>query len=73
MRRPYEPPAYDTALWPDSHWRASTALPGPAPRLDGATRASFAVIGAGFTGLNAALAARAISHQRKFACWAGYY
>lgn len=53
MRRPYEPPAYDTTIWPDSHWRTGTMA--PAPRLEGAKRAAFAVIGAGYTGLNAAL------------------
>jgi glycine/D-amino acid oxidase-like deaminating enzyme len=62
MRRLYEPAAYDTGRWPDSHWRATApAAPRHAP-LQGAARAEVAVVGAGYAGLNAALvlAARGI-------------
>lgn len=54
MRRPFEPPAYDTS-WPDSHWRATADPPQTAPPLSAAQSADVAVIGAGVTGLNAAL------------------
>jgi len=55
MARLYESDAYDTREWPDSYWRASTALPPPAPPLEGDQRAEVAIIGAGYAGLNAAL------------------
>lgn len=55
MRRLYEDPAYDTARWPPSHWRASLPAPAPAAPLTGFLRAEVAVIGAGYAGLNAAL------------------
>ena len=55
MSRLYEPDAYDTAHWPDSHWRA-TAPPAPEyPALTSGARADIAIIGAGYAGLNAAL------------------
>jgi glycine/D-amino acid oxidase-like deaminating enzyme len=53
MKRLYEPAAYDTSIWPQSHWRRVTAPPCPA--LDTDLTADVAVIGAGVTGLNAAL------------------
>ena len=55
MSRLYEPQAYDTTTWPDSLWRAATPPLAPWPRLQGAARAEVAIIGAGVTGLNAAL------------------
>lgn len=54
MRRIYESAAYDPA-WPDSHWRKGKAIrPRPAPSA--ALSVDVAVIGAGYAGLNAALA-----------------
>ena len=55
MSRLYETEAYDPARWPDSHWRAATAPLADFPPLTGAARASVAIIGAGYAGLNAAL------------------
>ncbi len=55
MRRIYENEAYDTATWPDSQWRVGVEVPRVAA-LPGDGRAEYAVIGAGITGLNAALA-----------------
>jgi glycine/D-amino acid oxidase-like deaminating enzyme len=54
--RLYEPHAYDTARWPDSHWAATAPPPPPDPALAGDMRAEAAVVGAGITGLSAALA-----------------
>lgn len=54
MRRLYEPAAYDTRTWPDSHWRQGVEPLNLAP-LSGEARADFVVVGAGVTGLNAAL------------------
>ena len=55
MKRLYGDRAYDTAENPGSYWRASA--PGyPRPPLTGNHHAEVAVIGAGYTGLNAALA-----------------
>ena len=54
MRRFYEDAAYDPA-WPGSHWAGTAALPAHRP-LVGEARAEVAVIGAGYAGLNAALA-----------------
>lgn len=54
MQRPFEPAAYDATLWPDSHWRATCAAP-EAAALAGAATAEVAIVGAGYTGLNAAL------------------
>jgi len=55
MKRLYEAAAYDTATWPESYWRA-TAGEGPRhPPLEGDGATEVAVIGAGYTGLNAAL------------------
>jgi glycine/D-amino acid oxidase-like deaminating enzyme len=55
MRRLHLPAAYDTARWPDSHWRATAPPPVRAP-FEGPAEAGVAVIGAGYTGLSAALA-----------------
>ena len=55
MKRLYEAPAYDTDTWPDSYWRWSVSGVPEYPALDGERRAEVAIIGAGFTGLNAAL------------------
>ncbi len=54
MQRLYEPSAYDTTVWPESHWRRVTEV--SRPPLHGDERADVAVIGAGYTGLSAALA-----------------
>ncbi|MEI4487111.1 FAD-binding oxidoreductase [Frigidibacter sp. MR17.14] len=54
MKRLHAPPAYDPAF-PASHWARSVALTADAP-LAGAARCEVAVIGAGYAGLNAALA-----------------
>lgn len=53
MRRIYEEAAYRT---PDNCWWRDTAPPADQPRLDGDHRTEVAIIGGGFTGLNAALA-----------------
>ena len=58
MRRLYEPEAYDTANWPDSHWRATAPPPPHCAPLDVAERADVAIIGAGYAGLSAALELR---------------
>jgi glycine/D-amino acid oxidase-like deaminating enzyme len=55
MRRLYEPAAYDTARWPDSHWRATAKDP-PRPALQASVELEAAVVGAGYAGLSAALA-----------------
>ena len=54
--RLYHPSAFDFSTPVDSHWQ-STAPPleRACPRLDGAAAAEVAIIGAGFSGLNAAL------------------
>ncbi|MFP7569741.1 NAD(P)/FAD-dependent oxidoreductase [Marivita sp. S2033] len=52
MRRIYEPAAYQA---PASCWWHDTVSPEPRPELHGEHRAEVAVIGGGFTGLNAAL------------------
>ena len=55
MKRLYEPAAYDTSTPVGSYWEtfADPALRQPA--LDGDHETEVAIIGAGFTGLNAAL------------------
>jgi glycine/D-amino acid oxidase-like deaminating enzyme len=55
MRRLYEPQAYDTSSWPDSHWHATATAP-PRPALQASVEVEAAVIGAGYAGLSAALA-----------------
>lgn len=55
MRRLHDAAAYDTAIWPDSHWRATAVAP-PFPACAGEGAAPVAVIGAGYAGLSAALA-----------------
>jgi glycine/D-amino acid oxidase-like deaminating enzyme len=52
MRRIYEDTAYRT---PQSCWWRGTAPPEAQPRLEGDHRTEVAIIGGGFTGLNAAL------------------
>ncbi|MCI5110646.1 MAG: FAD-binding oxidoreductase [Marivita sp.] len=52
MRRIYEDAAYRT---PQSCWWRDTAPPEDQPRLEGDHRCEVAIIGGGFTGLNAAL------------------
>ncbi|GGH47121.1 oxidoreductase [Frigidibacter albus] len=54
VRQFYEAAAYDPA-WPGSHWAGTAPLPAFGP-LQGEARAQVAVIGAGYAGLNAALA-----------------
>jgi glycine/D-amino acid oxidase-like deaminating enzyme len=54
MQRPFESPAYDTTRWPDSHWRTDCETL-EAEALYGKASADIAIIGAGYTGLNAAL------------------
>lgn len=56
MRRLYEAPAYDASRWPDSHWAATAPPPPPDAPLAGTARTEVAVVGAGITGLSAALA-----------------
>ena len=53
MRRIYESAAYQT---PDACWWRDTAPPPDMPHLEGDNIADVAIIGGGFTGLNAALA-----------------
>ncbi len=55
LQRLYEPRAYDTGAWPDSHWRATAPVAAPRPPLGGDRVTDVAVIGAGYAGLNAAL------------------
>ncbi len=57
MNRLHETAAYDTGRWPESYWRATVAeMPRHAP-LAGRAEADLAVVGAGYTGLCAALEA----------------
>jgi len=56
MRRLYEAAAYDPA-WPKSHWRAAHPETMHCAPLEGEARADIAIIGSGFTGLNAAIEA----------------
>lgn len=53
MRRIYEPEAYWT---PANCWWRDTAPPATQPTLEGDHRTEVAIIGGGFTGLNAAIA-----------------
>ncbi len=55
LRRIHEAQAYDTTHWPPSHWRASLPAPRPLAPLRDTVEVDFAVIGAGFAGLSAAL------------------
>ncbi len=55
MQRIYEPPAYGPASRQECFWPATVGRPAARPALEGAARAEFAVIGAGYTGLSAAL------------------
>ncbi|MGC9368054.1 MAG: NAD(P)/FAD-dependent oxidoreductase [Paracoccaceae bacterium] len=54
MRRIYEPTAYGPLPDARNYWRETASAP-PCPPLQGNSRAEFAVIGGGFTGLMAAL------------------
>lgn len=54
LRRIYAPHAYDTAE-AGTYWRTTLPDPAPRPPLAGDSRADVAIIGAGFTGLSAAL------------------
>ncbi len=54
MRRLHASTAYDTAIWPDSHWRATAPALHTEP-LPGSRQAEALVIGAGYAGLSAAL------------------
>lgn len=55
MQRLYEPAAYDTATWPDSHWRRTVPAAAPCPPLDGGRRVDAAIVGAGYAGLSCAI------------------
>jgi len=55
IARLYHASAYDAAVWPASHWAATAEPLPPCPPLTTATRADVAIVGAGYTGLNAAL------------------
>ncbi len=55
MNRLYGASAYDTSVWPDSHWRATASAP-TCPAWQGDTTVDAVVIGAGYAGLSAALA-----------------
>lgn len=57
MIRLHETAAYDTERWPESYWRASVARMPHHPPLSGTRDADLAVVGAGYTGLCAALEA----------------
>lgn len=51
----YESEGYDVSTWPDTYWRASAPALRRFPRLEATHRTDFAIIGAGYAGLNAAL------------------
>jgi len=55
LRRLYESEAYDQTADDRNFWRSTTDAPASLPCVEGRVRCDFAVIGAGFTGLNAAL------------------
>ena len=55
LKRIYHPEAYDTGGPVGSYWEAVTPAPVDDPCLDGDIKTDVAVIGAGFTGLSAAL------------------
>ena len=48
--------------FPDSLWAATAPARSPAPALEGTAETDIAVIGAGFTGLSAAIEARKLGH-----------
>ncbi|SFR01671.1 NAD(P)/FAD-dependent oxidoreductase [Poseidonocella sedimentorum] len=54
MKRLYEPAAYEAASYDDCYWSGTAELP-RCPALEGDARADVAIVGAGFTGLSAAL------------------
>ncbi|QDY71566.1 NAD(P)/FAD-dependent oxidoreductase [Qingshengfaniella alkalisoli] len=55
MRRIFEDNAYQRDVDTLNYWRATTPNERTCPALDGRATTEFAIIGAGFTGLNAAL------------------
>ena len=55
MQRLYEPSAYDTDAPINSWWRASGVKPANFPTLETDITTEIAIIGGGYTGLNAAL------------------
>lgn len=55
LRRIYDPHAYDTQAPAGSYWEAALPAAPAYPALDGERRAGVAIIGAGYTGLSAAL------------------
>ena len=55
MKRLYEPAAYDTSIRAGSWWEETIATPLRFPKLEQDLKAEVAIIGAGYTGLNAAL------------------
>lgn len=57
MNRLHESAAYDWERWPESYWRATVAEVPRHPPLEGEARIDLAVVGAGYTGLSAALEA----------------
>lgn len=57
-RRPFEDAAYPPGPWPQSFWRHSVPEVAEFAPLEGALEVDLLVVGGGYTGLNAALAAR---------------
>jgi len=55
MKRLYEPDAYDTGKTAGAWWEETVDAPLDFPRIDGHVRTHTAIIGGGYTGLNAAL------------------
>ena len=55
LKRIYHRDAYDTGRMVGSYWEAAVPAPVVDAALEGEVRADVAVIGAGFTGLSAAL------------------
>ncbi|MDQ7080500.1 MAG: FAD-binding oxidoreductase, partial [Paracoccaceae bacterium] len=71
MKRLYESAAYDTAAAVPSLWE-ETAPPAPeTPPLESGIQADVAIIGAGYTGLNAALQLAEEHHLSTVVCDAG--
>ena len=63
-------PMADPPEMPDSYWLATAAPCPPVPEFDGSEKAETVVIGAGYTGLSAALHL-AEQGQEGFSCLAG--
>ncbi|HBN30696.1 MAG TPA: FAD-dependent oxidoreductase, partial [Rhodobacteraceae bacterium] len=55
MQRIYEPAAYDTSQTAGAWWEETVASPLNFPTLNGDLTTDVAIVGAGYTGLNAAL------------------